>query len=48
MIVIGLALIDAIFEVLSWVFNKIANELLQAAFKAIILSLSAKIYKKNI
>lgn len=46
--VIGLALIDAIFEVLSWVFNKIANELLQAEFKGIILSLPGKIYKKNI
>lgn len=40
--------IDAIVESLSWGFSKVANELLQAEFKGIILSLPVKIYKKNI
>jgi len=40
--------IDAIVEGLVWGFSKVANELLQAEFKAIILSLPGKIYKKNI
>ena len=40
--------IDAIVEGLSWGFSKVANELLQAEFKGIILSLPGKIYKKNI
>ena len=40
--------IDAIVESLSWGFSKVANELLQAEFKAIILSLPGKIYKKNV
>ena len=40
--------IDAIVEGLSWGFSKVANELLQAEFKGLILSLPGKIYKKNI
>ena len=40
--------LDAIVESLSWGFSKVANELLQAEFKGIILSLPGKIYKKNI
>ena len=39
--------IDAIVEGLGWGFSKVANVLLQAEFKAIILSLPGKIYKKN-
>ena len=40
--------IDAIVEVLSWGFSKIAKELLQDEFKGLILSLPGKMYKKNI
>jgi len=40
--------IDAIVEGLGWGFSKVANELLQAEFKGLILSLPGKIYKKNI
>ena len=40
--------IDAIAEGLEWSFSKVANELLQAEFKGLILSLPGKIYKKNI
>tara|TARA_B110000263_G_C15143116_1_gene434267 strand:- start:350 stop:634 length:285 start_codon:yes stop_codon:yes gene_type:complete len=40
--------IDTIVEKLGWNFSKVANELLQAEFKGLILSLSGKIYKKNI
>ena len=40
--------IDSIVEGLEWSFSKAANELLQAEFKGLILSLPGKIYKKNI
>jgi len=40
--------IDTIVEKLGWNFSKVANELLQAEFKGLILSLPGKIYKKNI
>ena len=40
--------IDTIVEVLEWNFSKVANELLQAEFKGLILSLPGKVYKKNI
>jgi DNA processing protein len=40
--------IDAIVEGLNWGFSKVANELLQAEFKGLIMSLPGKIYKKNI
>ena len=40
--------IDAIVIGLDWTFSKAANELLQAEFKGLILSLPGKIYKKNI
>ena len=40
--------IDTIVEGLDWGFSKVANELLQAEFKGMILSLPGKIYKKNI
>ena len=40
--------IDAIVEGLEWSFSKVANELLQAEFKGLILSLPGKVYKKNI
>ena len=39
--------IDAIVEGLDWGFSKVANELLQAEFKGVILSLPGKMYKKN-
>ena len=39
--------IDAIVEKLGWGFSKVANELLQAEFKGVILSFPGKIYKKN-
>ena len=40
--------IDAIVEGLGWGFSKVANELLQAECKGLILSLPGKIYNKNI
>jgi len=40
--------IDALVAELGWGFSKVANELLQAEFKGLILSLPGKIYKKNI
>ena len=40
--------IDAIVDGLRWGFSKVANELLQAEFKGLILSFPCKIYKKNI
>jgi len=40
--------IDTIVEELGWSFSKVANELLQAEFKGLILSLPGKVYKKNI
>ena len=40
--------IDLIVESLDWGFSKVANELLQAEFKGLIISLPGKIYKKNI
>ena len=40
--------IDTIVEELGWNFSKVANELLQAEFKGLILSLPGKVYKKNI
>ena len=40
--------IDTIVEGLEWSFSKVANELLQAEFKGLILSLPGKVYKKNI
>ena len=40
--------IDAIAEHLQWGFSKVANELLQAEFNGIIISLPGKIYKKCI
>ena len=40
--------IDLIAESLDWGFSKVANELLQAEFKDLIIALPGKIYKKNI
>ena len=40
--------IDLIVESLDWEFSKVANELLQAEFKDLIIALPGKIYKKNI
>ena len=40
--------IDAIAEHLQWGFSKVANELLQAEFNGLIISLPGKIYKKCI
>jgi len=39
--------IDIIVEELGWSFPKVANELLQAEFKGLILLLLGEIYKKN-
>lgn len=40
--------IDALVTALDWNFSKLANELLQAEFKGLIVSLPGKMYKKNI
>ena len=40
--------IDLIVESLDWGFSKVANELLQAEFKGLIICLPGKMYKKNI